>query len=382
MTDELEHGLEGVLVDESELSDIDGDAGRLLYRGYPVGELASEASFEEVLWLLWHGELPDRAGLDTVADTMGAAREVDDRIIDTLGGLAADDERPMAALRTGVSMLPATDPTPDAEPEDTDATLAKGRRITAKRPTILAAYDRLRSGSAPVAPRPDLGHAANFLYMLTGEAPDEVAAETFDTALTLRADHGLNASTFTAMTVASTYADIHSAVTAAVGALSGPLHGGANRAVIETLRELDDSGQDPPEWIKAALDDGRRIPGWGHRVYSERPARGGSGGSQRGARGVHRRGQVARAHPNDRAPPLLGEGPAGEGDRTERGFLLGECLPPTGDPDRPLHAVFAVSRVSGWVGHVCEYVSDNRLIRPRGRYVGPEPRSVVPIEER
>ena len=383
MTDELKHGLEGVLVDESELSDIDGDAGRLIYRGYPIDELSSEATFEEVLYLLWHGELPDRAALDTFADGMRADRDIDDGIVDTLRGLAEDDERPMAALRTGVSMLSADDPDPDAEPQDTDAALAKGRRITAKIPTILAAYDRLRNGSDPVSPRSDLDHAGNFLYMLTGDRPDDVAAETFDMALTLHADHGLNASTFTAMTVASTYADVYSAVTAAIGALSGPLHGGANEDVIRTLQELDDSGQDPLEWIKQALDEGRRIPGWGHRVYNVKDPRAqiledrsAALAESTGENRWHEYTQTIERHlTEEKGLPEKGIAPNVD-------FYSGSVYYQLGIPTDLYTPIFAMSRVGGWVGHVCEYVSDNRLIRPRGKYVGPELRTVVPIGER
>jgi citrate synthase len=264
---ELHRGLEDVVVDESGLSYIDGDAGRLVYRGYAIEDLASEGTFEETLYLLWHGELPDRDELASFTATLAEERAVPAGVAEMATELAAVDEDPMAALRTLVSMLSAYDREQDAETEDTDAMLRKGRRVAAKLPTVLATFDRARRGEEPVAPREDLGHGANFLYMLTGEEPTETAVETFDTALTLHADHGLNASTFTTLVIASTYADVYNAVTGGIAALSGPWHGGANQDVMHTLMELDESGQDPVAWVKDALEEGRRIPGWGHRVY-------------------------------------------------------------------------------------------------------------------
>lgn len=383
MIEELKHGLEGVLVDESELSEIDGDAGRLIYRGYPIDELASCATFEEVLYLLWNGELPDRSALETFNTELQADREVDDRIIETLRELAQAGEEPMAALRTGVSMLSATDPDPDVEPQNTDAIRTKGRRITAKLPTILAAYDRLRNDAEPLSPRNDLSHAENFLYMLTGEPPDEVAARTFDMALILHADHGLNASTFTAMTVASTYADIYNAVTSGIGALSGPLHGGANQDVIQTLQELDESGEDPIEWTKQALKEERRIPGWGHRVYNVKDPRAiileersAALAKSTGETKWHEYTQGIETHLTaERGLPEKGIAPNVD-------FYSGSVYYQLGIPIDLYTPIFAMSRVGGWVGHVQEYVSDNRLIRPRGKYVGPDPREFVPIEDR
>ena len=212
MSEQLSKGLEGVLVAESSLSDIDGDAGQLIYRGYDIEDLAREASYEEVLHLLWYGELPTEQQLAEFSDSMAADRDVSGGVLDTLADLAEADETPMAALRTGVSLLSAAEPEPDKDVEDADATRREGRRIVAKIPTLLAAYDRLRRGEEPIEPREDLSYAGNFLYMLTGEEPGDVAAETFDMALTLHADHGLNASTFTARVVVSTRSDVVSAV--------------------------------------------------------------------------------------------------------------------------------------------------------------------------
>jgi len=383
MADDVHHGLEGVLVAESALSDIDGENGELVYRGYPIAQLARECTFEETLYLLWYGRLPDRSEHDEFVRTMCEERSVDDAVVRTLRDLAADDEDPMAALRTGISMLSASDPEPDVTPEDTDGLLRKGRRVTARLPTVLATYDRLRRGQDPVDPHDSLSHAENFLYMLTGEEPDEVAAETFDTALTLHADHGLNASTFTAMTVASTHADIYSAVTAGIGALSGPLHGGANQDVMETLVELDESGDDPIEWTRRAIADGRRIPGWGHRVYVVKDPR---------ARILQERshalaestGETKWCEYTEAIEEFLTEekGLVEKGIAPNVDFYSGSVYYQLGIPVDVYTPIFAMSRVGGWVAHVCEYVSDNRLIRPRGRYVGPGRRDVVPLDER
>ncbi|MFB6228742.1 MAG: citrate synthase [Halobacteriales archaeon] len=383
MTDEIAKGLEGVLVAESELSDIDGDTGRLVYRGYEIEDLAEHATYEEVLYLLWHGHLPAREELSEFKASMAAERAVDDRVIEAIRLLVESVEEPMAALRTGVSTLSAFDAEPDADPNDVEAARRKARRITAAMPTVLAAFERLRTGADPVAPREDLDHAANFLYMLSGEEPGDVAAETLDMSLTLHADHGLNASTFTAMTVSSTLADMYASVTAGIGALSGPLHGGANQDVMEMLVDVDDSEMGPVEWVEAARAEDRRIPGWGHRVYNV----------------IDPRAQILK-----RKSEELGEA---SGDRkwyeytseierhltedvglTEKGiapnvdFYSGSVYYQMGIPIDLYTPIFAVSRVGGWVAHVLEYQSDNRLIRPRGRYVGPETREFVPIDER
>ncbi|MDY6817865.1 MAG: citrate synthase [Halobacteriales archaeon] len=380
---ELHHGLEGVVVAESELSDVDGDAGELLYRGYSIEDLARQASFEEVLYLLWHGELPDEAALTEFTDSIAAERPIDDGILETLATLAARDERPMAALRTGVSMLSAYDPEPDAEPEDLEAGLRKGRRIAAKLPTVLAAYDRLRRGEEPVAPRENLGYAENFLYMLTGAEPGDVAAEIFDMALTIHADHGLNASTFTTMVVVSTYADMYNAITAGVGALSGPWHGGANQDVMEILLEIDESDKEPLEWVKQALDEGRRIPGWGHRVYNVKDprakileARSEALAEETGVRKWHEYTTTIERYLTDEIGlPERDIAPNVD-------FYSGSVYYQLDIPIDLYTPIFAMSRVGGWVAHTLEYQEDNRLIRPLGRYIGPEDREFIPLEER
>ncbi|WP_254864011.1 citrate synthase [Halovivax gelatinilyticus] len=382
MADELIKGLEGVLAAESELSSIDGDAGRLIYLGYDIEDLARHASYEEVVYLLWHGDLPTRSQLDSFTEAMTAERVVDESIVETVRRLADSDERPMAAMRTAVSMLSSTDPDADAAAQDHEAARRKARRITAKIPTILAAYDRVRQGEEPIDPDPDLGLAANFLYMLTGERPDEIAAETFDQSLILHADHGLNASTFTAMVVGSTMADLYASVTAGIGALSGPLHGGANQDVMEVLFEIDESDRDPLAWVEQATEEGRRIPGFGHRVYNVKDPR---------AKILQARSEELAASGDDtwyEITTTIEDYLTEEKGLVEKGiapnvdFYSGSVYYQLGIPIDMYTPIFAMSRAAGWTAHVLEYQADNRLIRPRGRYVGPDDRDYVPIDER
>ena len=385
MADEVHKGLEGVVVAESELSYIDGEAGRLIYRGYEIEDLATKASFEEVLYLLWHGELPTRDELESFTDEMATEREIDDAVLDALADLAAAEESPMAALRTGVSLLSAYEPEDGADARDLDVALRKGRRITAQIPTVLAAYDRLRRGEEPVAPREDLGLAANFLYMLTAEESDEVAAETFDQALILHADHGLNASTFTSMVVASTLADVYSSVTAGIGALSGPLHGGANQDVMEMLVEIDESELGPVEWVEKAMDEREdwRVPGWGHRVYQVKDPRAKILGERSRELGESS-GDEKWYDYASALEEYLGEelGLPEKGIAPNVDFYSGSVYYQLGIPVDMYTAIFAMSRAGGWLGHVLEYRADNRLIRPRAHYTGPMEAEWVPIDER
>lgn len=379
MADEVHQGLEGVLVTESELSKVDGEAGRLIYRGYSIESLAREASFEEVLGLLWHGDLPDQAALDALSSELAAARHLDDSIHDLVRRLAAEDEDPMAALRTTTSALSSTDQNGTSfSSHDTDDTLERGLRITAKLPTIVAAYDRYRNGEEPVSPRDDLGHAENFLYMLTGERPDEVSVSTLDAALVLHADHGLNASTFAAMVTASSLSDVHSAITSAIGTLAGPLHGGANQNVMRMLLDIDESDRDAAAWVNDALDDGERIPGFGHRVYRVKDPRAyilaemsEDLGAAAGDLKWYEYSVAVEDTMNERAgiPPNVDFYSATTYYQMDISIDL-------------YTPIFAMSRVGGWVAHVNEQYADNRIMRPRSRYVGPDSREFVPLADR
>ncbi|MBX0295793.1 citrate synthase [Haloarcula nitratireducens] len=381
MSEDLKKGLEGVLVAESSLSVIDGDAGKLVYRGYTIEDLAIGASYEEVLYLLWYGHLPNASELEEFESEMASEREVDDDVIATVRAMAESDENPMAALRTAVSMLSAYDPaSEDADPTDEEVNLATGRRITAKIPTLVAAFTRIRDGEDPVEPREDLGHAANFLYMLNGEEPDDVAADVFDQALVLHADHGLNASTFSAMVTASTLSDLHSSVTSAIGTLKGPLHGGANQDVMEMLKEVDDAERDPLEWVKNALDGGRRVSGFGHRVYDVKDPRAKILGERSKELG-EAAGSVKWYEMSTTIEEYMQEE---KGLAPNVDFYSASTYYQMGIPIDIFTPIFAMSRVGGWVAHVVEYIEDNRLIRPRARYTGPNPEETefVPLEER
>ncbi|WP_380678972.1 citrate synthase [Salinigranum sp. GCM10025319] len=381
MTDDLNRGLEGVLVAESELSFIDGDEGRLVYRGYTIEDLAEGASYEEVVYLLWHGELPTASELEEFSAAMAAERSLNDDLLRTVESLADADEDPMAALRTVVSQLSADDDEAvfDADAvTDREANIRKATRLTAKIPTAIAAFTRLRNGDDPVEPREDLSHAANFLYMLNDDEPDEVLAEVFDQALVLHADHGLNASTFSASVTASTLSDLYSAVTSAVGTLAGSLHGGANKNVMRMLIEVDESGMDPTEWVKEALDEGRRVAGFGHRVYNVKDPRAKILGEQSES--------LAEAAGNmkwyDCSVAIEEYMQAEKGLAPNVDFYSASTYYQMGIPIDIYTAIFAMSRVAGWTAHVLEQYEDNRLIRPRARYIGPRDLTFVPVDER
>ncbi len=378
MTEELKKGLEGVLVAESSLSYIGGDAGELVYRGYTIDDLARNASFEEVLYLLWHGELPTTSELAEFESAMAEERHLADGVHRLVRELAEADEEPMAALRTIVSNFSAYDPDADAEPTDRAANSRKGRRITAKIPTALAAFARIRDGDDPIDPCDDLDHASNFLYMLNGEEPDEVLAETFDMALVLHADHGLNASTFSATVTASTLSDLHASVTSAIGTLSGSLHGGANQDVMEALLELDESGKDPVEWARDRLESGDRVPGFGHRVYSVKDPRARILSEESEALGE----AAGTPHWHDYSIAIEEYLIEEKGLAPNVDFYSSSTYYQMGIPVDIYTPIFAMSRVGGWIAHVLEQYEDNRLIRPRARYVGPRDLTVTPIEER
>jgi citrate synthase len=378
MADELQKGLEGVLVAESGLSYIDGDAGKLVYRGYTIEDLARDASYEEVLYLLWNGTLPDRDELAEFNSEMASHRDVDDAVLSLVRDLADADEEPMAALRTAVSELSAFDDDADADPTDREANVRKGKRITAKMPTIVAAFTRLRNGNDVVEPREDLDHAANFLYMLNDEEPDDVLAEVFDQALVLHADHGLNASTFSSMVTSSTLADLHSAVTSAIGTLSGSLHGGANANVMRMLQEIDESDKDALTWVQDALERGDRVMGFGHRVYNVKDPRAKILGEQSEDLG-EAAGDTKWYEMSVTIEEYMQEE---KGLAPNVDFYSASTYYQMGIPIDVYTPIFAMSRVGGWIAHVLEQYDDNRLIRPRARYVGEEDQEFVSLDER
>src|ERR1700728_2965558 len=257
-------GLAGVVAANSGVCWIDGDAGVLAYRGIDIHELAEKSSFEETTYLLWFGRLPNQAELDEFTKRLTEARTLDPKMIDMLRGFPRS-ATPMEVLRTAVSALSFYDP--EESNNQHDANVSKSFRLTAQIAMLVAVYDRLRKGKTVIEPDPSLSHSANFLWMLNGEKPSETATRTLDIALILHADHELNASTFAARVIAATLSDIHSAITGAIGALKGPLHGGANEAVMRLLQAIDKAGEDPVEHVKAMLAAKQKVSGFGHRVY-------------------------------------------------------------------------------------------------------------------
>jgi len=369
-------GLEGVVATTSAICYIDGERGVLAYRGYDIHDLAEHSSFEEVCHLLWFGRLPKSDELRALKQRMAEERKLDPAIIHGLQ-LAPRHALPMDVLRTLVSALSFYDP--EYNRNDHQANVNKAIRLTSQIAMIVADYDRLRKGKPVVEPDRTLSHAANFLLMLNGTAPSETAERALDIALVLHADHELNASTFAARVTAATLSDMHSAVTSAIGALKGPLHGGANEAVFKILQEIDAQGADPVESIRGMLAQKRKIPGFGHRVYhTEDP------------RATHLR-QMSRDLGHSSGDPKWFEYSKKIEDfiKTDKklnanvDFYSASTYHTLGIDVDLFTPIFAVSRVSGWTAHVIEQLDDNRLIRPRADYIGPEyPQTYVALESR
>jgi citrate synthase len=358
-------GLEGVVAANSGICWIDGDAGVLAYRGIDIHELAEKSSFEETTYLLWHGKLPKAAELEDFNKTLTQARSLDPKVIDLLRSFP-QTATPMEVLRTAVSALSVYDP--DEADNTHDANVRKSFRLTAQIPMIVAIYDRLRKGKPVVEADLTITHAANFLWMLNGEKPSATAARSLDVALILHADHELNASTFAARVIAATLSDIHSAITGAIGALKGPLHGGANEAVMRMLFSIEKEGADPVQYVAKLLEAKKKISGFGHRVYhTEDP------------RATHLRKMSQELGQASGNPKWF------EMSRAIEKYVLAEkklnanvdfysaSTYTTLGIDLDLFTpIFAVSRIAGWAAHVIEQLDDNRLIRPRAEYIGPE----------
>jgi citrate synthase len=368
-------GLEGVVVAETRLSRVDGERGALIYGGYAIEELAEHTTFEEVCHLLWHGELPDRDELTALRAELFEGYALPAEVVDLIGAAPADSHA-MAVLRTAVSALGLRDR--DAEDMSRAANLRKAVRLTAAVPAITAATARLRAGNDPVDARPDLSIAGNLLYMMNGEAPDEHETRTMDVALTLHADHGFNASTFSARVTIATLADLHSAVTAAIGTLKGPLHGGANERVMRMLEEIG-TPDNAAAWVRSTLDRKEKVMGFGHRVYRALDPR---------APILRRLGEDLGSSVwfqiSDRVREVMQEEMDGRGKQVYANvdFYSASVYEKLGVPTELFTNIFACARVAGWTAHILEQLEDNRLIRPKARYVGPENLSVIPIEQR
>jgi citrate synthase len=365
-------GLEGVVVATTQISQVFGNEGRLVFRGYDIGELAGKATYEEVCYLLWKGKLPNRAELDELNGMMRAQRAIPnlEAIVRTLPP-AAD---PMDALRTGVSAVAASLPIAGTP------TFEQAVALTARFPVIVAAFDRYRNGLPLLAPRNDLGHAANYLYMLHGAVPPENHVRSLDTYLVLLADHSMNASTFTARVIASTESDLGSCLVGGIGALKGPLHGGAPSLVMDMLDEIGTVDNIRP-WINDALDGHRKLMGFGHRVYKttdpraeilrEMARQASTPEFWALARGTeeYAQAELQRRKPDQRL-------------YTNVEFYSATVLNSVGLKRDLYPTTFAISRAAGWTAHVLEQLIGNRLIRPLSDYSGPRGLTFVPVEQR
>ncbi|MGM9469378.1 bifunctional 2-methylcitrate synthase/citrate synthase [Streptomyces murinus] len=367
----IHRGLAGVVVDTTEISTVIQETNSLTYRGYPVQDLAARRSFEEVAYLLWYGELPDAGQLRAFQARERALRPLDRTTAELLARLP-ETCHPMDVLRTAVSFFGAEDPTEDDG--SLAANRAKSLTLLAKLPTVVAADQRRRTGLDPIPPDPGLGYAENFFHMCFGTVPDPETVRCFEISLVLYAEHSFNASTFTARVVTSTLSDLYSAVTAAIGALKGPLHGGANEAVMHMLKEIGDPRR-AEEWLDRALAEKRKIMGFGHRVYKEGDSR---VPLMQGAldRLVARAAdpdttRLATLHAALRHAVLQRKGihpnldyPAGLAYH-----LMGFDIP-------AFTPIFVMSRITGWTAHITEQLAHNALIRPLASYAGPDQRAV------
>ena len=369
-------GLEGVVAANSGICWIDGEAGILSYRGIDIHELAENSTFEETTYLLWNGYLPNRLALREFESQLALARELDQRIVDLMRTFPTD-ATPMEMLRTTVSALSFYDA--DEKDNSHDANVRKAYHLTAQVAMIVAIYDRIRKGKEIIPPDRSLTHAGNFLWMLNGEKPTETATRTLDIALILHADHELNASTFAARVIAATLSDIHSAITGAIGALKGPLHGGANEGVMRLLLTIDKEGADPVEYVKGMLAARQKISGFGHRVYkTEDP------------RATHLRRMSEQLGKDAGQPKWYEMSRAIELYINEEkklnanvDFYSASTYATLGIDIDLYTPIFALSRIAGWAAHVIEQLDDNRLIRPRAEYTGPTyPSPWIPVDER
>lgn len=380
--DQIHRGLVGVAIDTSGICHIDGERGELIYRGYDIRELANKATFEEVIYLLWHGDLPDRGQLEAFT-----ARLREYMVLPQELSVLRDyssGRRPMNTLRTIVSLMGVTDPKSDDNSFDNLYRI--GLRLTAQIPAVVAAMVRMRDGLEPVAPDPDLSLAANFLYMLTGERPSAAAVRVMDVALVLHAEHGANASTFVARATASTLTDAYSAITSAIGSLKGPLHGGANTAVMEALEGL--SGVDAVEqYVLDRLAEPKgRVMGFGHRVYRVLDPRA----------NVLREvaAQLAAEHPDPDSKRYFDMSiemervmdremeKKGRQVKPNVDFFSASVYRMLGFPTDMFTPIFAAARVPGWMAHLFEQYANNVLLRPKLVYEGSRDRKFVPLDER
>lgn len=356
-------GLQDVVANESSICFIDGVEGILSYRGIDIHELAHKSTFEETTYLLWNGALPTNSQLSEFSARLSAARKLPPAVLAFLKGLPSTAS-PMEVLRTAVSLLSIYDP--DSKATTHAENLRKSFNLTAQVSMLIAIYDRIRKGKEVVEADTELSHAANFLWMLNGEKPTETATKALDVALILHADHELNASTFAARVIAATLSDLHSAITGAIGALKGPLHGGANEAVMHLLYEIDRQGADPVEYVREMLAKKVKISGFGHRVYTTEDPR---------ATHLRRMSEDLGRDANPKWYRMSREIELFVKDEKKLNanvdFYSASTYTTLGIDIDLFTPIFALSRIAGWCAHVIEQHDDNRLIRPRADYTGP-----------
>ncbi|MFC7321124.1 citrate synthase [Halobacillus campisalis] len=366
-------GLEGITATESTISSIIDD--KLTYVGYDIDDLANHSSFEEVVYLLWNQKLPTENELNSFKSELISNMDIPGEVIDHLKSYDLSTVHPMAAVRTAVSMLGLFDS--EADEMEEEANKRKAVRLQAKIATIVTAFSRIRKGQEPVSPKKDLSFAANFLYMLNDKEPENVEIEAMNKALVLHADHELNASTFTARVCVATLSDVYSGVTAAIGALKGPLHGGANERVMQMLTEIDSVDNAVPA-IEKKLENKEKIMGMGHRVYKNGDPR------AKHLKEMSRELTELTGHSKYYEMSIKIEEYIKEnkGLPANVDFYSASVYHSLGIDHDLFTPIFAVSRVSGWLAHILEQYADNRLIRPRAEYVGPKGQKYTPIEER
>ena len=364
-------GLEGIVAASTSISKVEGTEGRLIYRGYNIHDLARTTSFEEVAYLLWFGHLPNASELADLKTQLATQRTLPEAVLQEIRTLPSTCE-PMDVLRTATSAWGAT--AIKGKP-----TVEQAIALTARFPLFLSAFHRLRNGQELVESRPELGHAANYLYLLSGKQPEEQHVKALDAYLVLLADHGMNASTFTARVVASTESDIVSSIVAAIGALKGPLHGGAPSKVLDMLQAIGTVENAEP-WLRNAMAHGQRLMGFGHRVYKTEDPR--AEELRELARLADPQEFVLSRRVEELALALLEEEKPGRRLYTNVEFYSAALLSFVGLPGDLFTPTFAVSRVSGWTAHILEQVGNNRLIRPEADYTGPTEAKFVPLNER
>ena len=374
-------GLQDVVAGDSSICLVDGQKGRLVYHGYDINDLVGKASFEEVIYLLWNGKLPNQDELDTLNAQLKKYRDIPADVLALVQGLCKSDANPtgMEILRTVASYLGAVDPN---KAMDRDTHLDQSAKLVSMLASVTAAVGRLKQGLDYVAPRQDLGHAANFLYMLNGKEADALSVEAFDVALILHADHEFNASTFTARCTVGTLSDVYSGVTSAIGALKGPLHGGANEDVLRMLMEIGDLSTTEQQ-LKEKLANGVKVPGFGHRVYRSYDPRGLV--LKRYAKELTAKaGNTKWYEMTEIAERVVLEHFAAKGKDLKYNVDLysGSLYNAMNIPVELFTPIFVVSRVSGWTAHILEQYANNRIIRPVADYVGPVDLEFVPISER